>query len=146
MPYKDPKKQAEQRKRWAAKAKAADPEGFAADNRAAGKKWREGKGKGYHEKYQKSDRMKAYQREWHLKKKYGLTQAEFEELLAGQGWCCAICLQMSPDQKGFMLIMTTQRDEYVVCCAWGVIVVLGTLVIIQSCWSMLRFTCVRRND
>jgi len=38
-------------------------------------------------------RVKAYQRQWHLLRKYEMTQTEFEDRIADQDGACAICWQ-----------------------------------------------------
>jgi len=47
--------------------------------------------KTYYRIYNRSQKRKAYAREWSLKRKYGLDQADYEMRLEQQGGGCAIC-------------------------------------------------------
>lgn len=51
-------------------------------------------GKGLH----KND-LTEYHKKYHLKRKYGLTTSEWEEIFEAQDRCCAICKRKNPDGK-----------------------------------------------
>ncbi len=64
------------------------------------------KAKEYHKQYLKKNpqkrteeqkvRLKPYLREFHLKKKYGITEADYERMLSDQGGGCVICGTKDP--------------------------------------------------
>lgn len=45
----------------------------------------------YKREYRQSENFKRAFRKWHLKKKYGLTPEQYDEMLEAQGGGCAIC-------------------------------------------------------
>jgi hypothetical protein len=48
-------------------------------------------------------------RERHLKRKYGVTLADYDRMLADQGGCCAICL--APEAKQFKGVFHVDHDH-----------------------------------
>jgi hypothetical protein len=42
-------------------------------------------------KKKNKERYKVWQRNWHIKKKYGITREQFDDMLRRQGFACAIC-------------------------------------------------------
>lgn len=58
-----------------------------ADSRARTKKWRE----------DNPEEHKKRTRSYHLKAKYGITQDDYEAMLAAQDNCCAICRSPEPN-------------------------------------------------
>lgn len=48
--------------------------------------------------YRHTAKIKVAYRKWILKTKYGMTREQYDELLAKQKYCCAIC--SSPDPQG----------------------------------------------
>lgn len=69
MPYKDPAKRAEQKRKWAKE----NPE--------------------YAKEYKKNNKKKSaeYMREYHLMKTYNMTIEDWNEMYKKQNGCCAIC-------------------------------------------------------
>lgn len=107
MPYKDPEKRKENARRRTERAKlrrATDPE-FAAKEKEARKKW-------YQKRYHEED--SDYKRKRNAKRvaaRYGLSVAEYHDMLALQGYACAICKHPHKDENGKRLYIDHNHAE-----------------------------------
>lgn len=58
---------------------------------------------------------KGYSREWHLKKRYGITTADVEQMIADQGGDCPICGDVLPEPAHIDHDHETGRVRGVLC-------------------------------